>query len=192
MIPNALTQFFVLKTNILQKGWGGGRSYRNDLCLYEIHAIVVLTKIRAQNIKLKEKLVGMRPMSHIIKTQFLILCRKGEKGGIHYGKHTYYLHGLYLSLCREGTESTLCLINIPCHSVIQPPAPTLTQNAAQFSLPGLVSAHPKGDRLRQSQIKPWVLVLTPEQQTVAKVREETHQPNHGVSRGTPANGIFRE
>lgn len=73
----------------------------------------------------------MHPVSHLIKTQFLILCRNGEKGDIHYGKHTYYLHGFYLSLCREDTESTFCLINILCPSTTQPSHPRLTQNTAR-------------------------------------------------------------
>lgn len=42
--------------------------------------MVALTKIRAQNIKLKEKLAGLRPASPIIKTPFLILGRAEGKG----------------------------------------------------------------------------------------------------------------
>lgn len=147
---------------------GRGRRYRNDLWLYEIPAIVVLTKIRAQNIKLKEKLVGMRPMSPIIKTQFLILCRNGEKGSIHYGKHTYYLHGLYLSLCRYSTESTFCLIDILCTSMVQPSHPYSHPKCNQHSAPPPAFIQPmsgqgKGKWAGQKEIKPCALGLNPGQ-----------------------------
>lgn len=122
--------------------------------------MVALTKIRAQKIKLKEKLAGLRPASPIIKTQFLILGRAERAGTCAMGAHGVYTGLLFLPADKAQRALPISLIfRAP------PPSngPTLTQHT------GRTRAHPAGARWLESQAQEgawdrqgaWVLVPRP-------------------------------
>lgn len=64
-------------------------------CVRSVHCRS--NKDQSPKYQVKRKSLGLCPVSHIIKMQFLILCRNGEKGDIHYGREKNILFTWVLS-----------------------------------------------------------------------------------------------
>lgn len=77
-------------------------------CVRSVHCRS--NKDQSPKYQVKRKTLGMCPVSHIIKMQFLILCRNAEKGDIHYGrekKHIIYMG--FIFLYADKAQRALCV-----------------------------------------------------------------------------------